>query len=97
MHWFLFVHISLASRDTYCNLDQQHTACIYTVPNQDGTCSKADGMGGITGSEEHLILDAHNFRRRRVAQGQQTGQPAAANMAKLVRPISTSMLCFHAL
>ena len=38
-------------------------------------------------SEEakNAVLDKHNQLRRRVAKGEESGQPAAANMKKMVR------------
>ena len=47
-------------------------------------CSSQTRTHGLTAEGRKIILDKHNELRRRVAKGEEPGQPGAANMRKLV-------------
>ena len=64
----------------YCSLGGDHTMCKYQGPK--GGCNAK--VSGLTPAGKQAILDKHNELRRKVAKGQQGGQPGAANMRKLV-------------
>lgn len=56
--------------------------CIYEGPSP--TCTAKTGFTGIGAAAQKALLDKHNELRSKVALGQQSGQPAAADMNKLV-------------
>ncbi|CAG0923905.1 unnamed protein product [Notodromas monacha] len=74
---------NLAPKADYCKVSQGHTACKFTKPNELGACQKVNKRE-LTPTEKSKIVDAHNAKRRLVAKGNQSPQPEAADMAKLV-------------
>merc|ERR1711911_96327 len=71
-----------ASNEAYCRLRSYHTMCLYPGPSK--FCGSATRFRGLTEDAKTAILDRHNMLRAKVANGQEPGQPAAANMQKLV-------------
>merc|ERR1711890_76714 len=63
-------------------MDSQHTMCIYTGPSSE--CSGKTILRQMTQEGRDAILARHNELRRRVAKGEESGQPAAADMRELV-------------
>ena len=47
-------------------------------------CSSQTRTRGVTAEGRRRILDKHNELRRRVAKGEERGQPGAANMRRMV-------------
>jgi len=72
-----------ADQDKYCSLGPDNTMCKYCGVNKRESCFKAFCHHGLTQIETDLILNKHNELRAKVANGQQIGQPSAANMKKL--------------
>jgi len=66
----------------YCAIDSQHTMCLHTGPSD--VCTGKTILRGMTESGKAAILAKHNALRRRVAKGEESGQPAAADMRELV-------------
>jgi len=73
---------SAASNAAYCNLNSGHTMCIYPGPST--SCASATQFRELSADAKTAILDKHNELRAKVANGQESGQPAASNMQKLV-------------
>ncbi|CAG0925226.1 unnamed protein product, partial [Notodromas monacha] len=76
----------MTSQSVYCAYNARHTGCLYNKVN-GATCGTVY-VRKVTEAEKTAILDAHNAKRRRVAEGSETlgvggGQPKAANMRKL--------------
>ena len=63
-------------------MDAAHTMCIYSGPSEDCQ-SKATGRE-LTETGKNIILEKHNELRRKVSTGEESSQPAASNMRKLV-------------
>lgn len=59
-----------------------NTMCKYT--GMGSKCSGGVCARGLTQDEKDLVLKKHNDLRRKVAKGQQAGQPSASNMNELV-------------
>jgi len=68
------------SSEAYCKMGKEHTVCKYRGPK--GNCLRNTWEIGAT--ERKIIVDEHNKLRRKVAKGQEEGQPAASNMRRLV-------------
>jgi len=66
----------------YCAIDSQHTMCLHTSPSD--VCIGKTILRGMTDAGKATILAKHNELRRRVAKGEESGQPAAADMRELV-------------
>merc|ERR1712150_31504 len=66
----------------YCAIDSQHTMCLHTGPSD--VCTGKTILRRMTESGKAVILAKHNALRRRVAKGEESGQPAAADMRELV-------------
>jgi len=66
----------------YCRQNRQHTMCRYSAASR--SCSSKTISRTLSGEAKQAVLDKHNQLRRRVAKGQERGQPAASNMKKLV-------------
>jgi len=66
----------------YCAIDSQHTMCLHTGPSD--VCTGKTILRGMTDAGKATILAKHNELRRRVAKGEESGQPAAADMRELV-------------
>ena len=89
---------NVPSNEEFCSTNSQHTMCKYPVspvsfvfdqdsyvfqgPSDD--CSSKTVFRELTDAAKQDILDKHNELRRRVARGQEVGQPGAGNMRKLV-------------
>lgn len=56
--------------------------CLHTGPSD--VCAGKTILKGMTGAGKATILAKHNELRRRVAKGEESGQPAAADMRELV-------------
>jgi len=65
----------------YCKLED-HTMCKFLGPSD--SCNEMTIFRELSQIGKDAILDKHNELRRRVAKGEQAGQPPAANMRKLV-------------
>merc|ERR1712183_847602 len=65
----------------YCKLEA-HTMCKFLGPSD--SCNEMTIFRELSQIGKDAILDKHNELRRRVAKGEQAGQPPAANMRKLV-------------
>jgi len=65
---------------SYCLLNENHTMCKFTGPSSscDTIFSKISAKG------KNAIVEKHNRLRRKVAKGQEKGQPPAANMKRMV-------------
>jgi len=66
----------------YCAIDSEHTMCVHTGPSDE--CTGKTILRGMTEAGKVAILEKHNELRRRVAKGEESGQPAAADMRELV-------------
>merc|ERR1712203_264372 len=66
----------------YCAIDSQHTMCLHTGPSD--ACTGKTILRAMTEAGKTTILAKHNELRRRVAKGEESGQPAAADMRELV-------------
>jgi hypothetical protein len=65
--------------------------CKYTKENQLGKCGDVKTRK-LTADQQKQMVEAHNAKRRIIAKGEQSGQPAAANMIKLVRPLIVAFI-----
>jgi len=63
----------------YCEFMPDHTMCKYKGPTEE--CAKKEKF---TGEERAELVKAHNDLRRRIAKGEEPGQPEAANMMEMV-------------
>jgi len=63
----------------YCEFMPEHTMCIYPGPTEE--CAKKEVL---TEEERAELVKAHNDLRRRIAKGEEPGQPPAANMMEVV-------------
>ena len=63
----------------------QIKALISTSQGPSGSCSSKTIFRELSSEAKSAILEKHNELRRNVAKGEETGQPAASNMKKLVR------------
>merc|ERR1712203_797837 len=70
------------SNADYCAIDSEHTMCVHTGPSDE--CTGKTILRGMTDAGKVAILEKHNELRRRVAKGEESGQPAAADMRELV-------------
>ena len=70
------------SQDEFCAISSEHTMCKYSGPS--GTCTAKTISREFSEEGKQIILDKHNDLRRRVAKGEEGGQPEASNMKKLV-------------
>jgi len=68
--------------DDYCSQNPQHTMCQFTGP--DPICMASTASRRLNPDTITAVLDRHNQLRTQVAQGNQPGQPPAANMNQLV-------------
>jgi len=66
----------------YCALDPGHTMCLHSGPSSE--CAAKTILRGMTQEGKDAILAKHNDLRRRVARGEESGQPAAGDMRELV-------------
>jgi len=64
----------------YCRQSPQHTMCLF--PGPAPFCRPVSR--GLSPNTRNAVLDRHNQLRAQVAQGNQPGQPPAANMNQLV-------------
>jgi len=64
----------------YCRQSPQHTMCLF--PGPAPFCRPVSR--GLSPNTLNAVLDRHNQLRAQVAQGNQPGQPPAANMNQLV-------------
>lgn len=66
---------------------------MFTVFQEGSRGDKCSGSKelyrGLKEATKQAIVDKHNEYRRRVAKGEEPGQPVAKNMRKLVWPILT--------
>ena len=76
------VETEVYSNSAYCNKNRGHTMCRYQGPSS--SCSSQTINRKLTADAKQAILDKHNELRRKVAKGEQRGQPKASNMKKLV-------------
>lgn len=60
---------------------QTNTMCMYTGIGK--ACNDKVCLRELTQEEKDAIVDKHNELRRKVAKGEQEGQPGASNMAQL--------------
>jgi len=65
----------------YCKLGYGHTMCKYE--GKGAACNKII-FNKISAQGRRNLVDEHNKLRSKIALGQQAGQPAAANMNKVV-------------
>jgi len=72
---------ALSRGDDYCGVDPRHTMCLYQGPSDECSSNTYSRVFSPVGQES--ILSALNEVRRKVAHGQQWGQPPAANMKKI--------------
>jgi len=63
----------------YCEFWPDHTMCKYKGPTEE--CSKKESL---TEEERAELVKFHNDLRRRIAKGEEPGQPPAANMMEMV-------------
>jgi len=70
------------SNADYCALDSGHTMCKYQGPS--AACTGKTIFRQLDATGKQAILDKHNELRRKVAKGEEAGQPAAANMKQMV-------------
>lgn len=80
--WFTHPRHSYQADGNYCTIDFNHTMCLYQGPSE--TCSEMAISRGLTDDARQTVLDEHNQYRSRVANGEEPGQPPAANMRMLV-------------
>jgi len=80
--WFTQPRHSYQADGNYCTIDDEHTMCLYQGPSE--TCSEMAVSAGLTDDAKQTVLDLHNQYRSRVANGEEPGQPPAANMRMLV-------------
>jgi len=66
----------------YCAINSEHTMCKWKGPSAE--CAEKTILRGLTEEGKANILERHNQLRRRVANGEETGQPPASNMRELV-------------
>jgi len=71
-----------SSTAAYCALDPGHTMCLHSGPSSE--CAAKTILRGMTQEGKDAILAKHNDLRRRVARGEESGQPAAGDMRELV-------------
>ena len=57
---------------------------MFPTQGPSSQCSSQTRTRGVTAEGRKMVLDKHNELRRRVAKGEEPGQPGAANMRKLV-------------
>lgn len=63
----------------YCAISSSHELCQHSQP-----CASSAGMKvGVNSADKNNILEMHNTLRAKVAKGQESGLPSAANMRKL--------------
>merc|ERR1712013_613325 len=70
------------SNADYCSINPRHTICVYTGPSD--ACSGKTILRGMTNAGKAATLAKHNELRRRVAKGEEPGQPGAGDMRELV-------------
>ena len=80
-------YVGLRDRAAYCGVSADHTGCLFRSVGTK-TCNHIVGRK-VSDTEKKLIVDLHNEKRRRVANGSETkgfgsGQPVATNMIELV-------------
>jgi len=63
----------------YCEFWPGHTMCKYPGPTEE--CAKKEAL---TDDDRAELVKIHNDRRRRIAKGEEPGQPPAANMMEMV-------------
>merc|ERR1711936_38470 len=73
---------SVGSNADYCALDSDHTMCRYQGPS--AACTGKTIFRQLDATGRQTILNKHNELRRKVAKGEEWGQPAAANMKQMV-------------
>jgi len=67
----------------YCALDPNHMMC--TIEGPSPTCANGrNDRRGLTQAAKDAVLSKHNELRRKVAKGEEAGQPGAGNMRELV-------------
>jgi len=71
-----------SDKNKYCNLGNDNTMCQFCGVDAkacfDGFCKN-----DLTDADKNTLVEKHNALRAQVANGQQSGQPSAANMKKL--------------
>ena len=73
----------IPSNEKYCEITPEHTMCKYPGPSAECTRMLVYEPG-LSESGKQAILYSHNSLRRKVAKGEQNGQPKAANMREMV-------------
>ena len=67
----------------YCDISRTHTMCQFSPGSVSERCGQVVSHR-ITEQIKGRLLEQHNRLRRRVAKGQEIGQPAASNMLPLM-------------
>lgn len=78
----LAIYTQAQNNDSYCRQNSQHTMCQYQGPAP--SCFAKSVFRGLSTNTRKAVLDRHNELRSQVALGNQPGQPAAADMNRLV-------------
>ncbi|GAB6028799.1 hypothetical protein CHUAL_004611 [Chamberlinius hualienensis] len=71
--------VTAQTTNPYCAISTDHTMCKY-VPKG---CPLGLIVNTVSAADQTACLKTHNDLRRKVANGQQTGQPSASNMREL--------------
>merc|ERR1712055_701703 len=71
-----------AENEDYCALGASHTMCKFKGPSS--SCTQKTKSRGMTQASKEAVLAKHNELRRKVAKGEEAGQPGASNMRELV-------------
>merc|ERR1712055_307662 len=71
-----------AENEDYCALGAGHTMCKFKGPSS--SCTQKTKSRGMTQASKEAVLAKHNELRRKVAKGEEAGQPGASNMRELV-------------
>jgi len=71
-----------AENEDYCALGADHTMCKFKGPSS--SCAQKTKSSGMSQASKEALLAKHNELRRKVAKGEEAGQPGASNMRELV-------------
>ena len=78
----ILIH-QITANDDYCQYSLNHVLCLDNSEPGPECRSEARIINTLTNGEKQMILDLHNYYRRKVARGED-GFPPAANMKELV-------------
>jgi len=71
-----------AENEDYCALGADHIMCKFKGPSS--SCAQKTKSSGMSQASKEAVLAKHNELRRKVAKGEEAGQPGASNMRELV-------------